>query len=222
MTRHVMAVGVLVAMAAVTVGASDAVTPEEAIRVAVEERLGLPLGNVSVSDVMTRVEAEAGLVAQPEVTARLGKTSRFVLSARGVRRGLAVAVVTAVGLHPRAARAVARDEAIDAEAITLSEGLLPPLPIKPLLTPEFLIGLAARRNIAAGEALTPAILRVPPVIKSGDPVDIIVRIGAVSVTGSGIASGSGQIGEQIRVMQPHSSRPLTARIVGPGAVEIVK
>jgi flagella basal body P-ring formation protein FlgA len=53
-------------------------------------------------------------------------------------------------------------------------------------------------------------------------VDIIVRIGAVSVTGSGIASGSGQIGEQVRVMQPHSSRPLTARIVGPGAVEIVK
>ena len=94
MTRHVMAVGVLAAMAAVTVGAWDAVTPEEAIRVAVEERLGLPLGNVSVSDVMTRVEAEAGLVAQPEVTARLGKTSRFVLSARGVRRGIAVAVVT--------------------------------------------------------------------------------------------------------------------------------
>jgi hypothetical protein len=53
-------------------------------------------------------------------------------------------------------------------------------------------------------------------------VDVTVRIGVVTVTGTAIASGSGQVGDVIRVIQPHGSRLLTARIVGTGAVEIVQ
>jgi len=59
-------------------------------------------------------------------------------------------------------------------------------------------------------------------VRSGDSVDVTVRIGVVTVTGTAIASGSGQVGDVIRVIQPHGSRLLTARIVGTGAVEIVQ
>jgi flagella basal body P-ring formation protein FlgA len=166
--------------------------------------------------------AQAGLVAVPEATARLGRPARFVLSAAGVRRGVAVATVTVTCSCPRASRKIARDEAIDRNAIDLSEGPLAGLPIKPVLAVEALTGLAARRDIMAGEALTAAVLRVPPVVKSGDTVDVTVRIGVVSVTGTAIASGSGQVGDVIRVMQPNSSKLLPARIVGTGAVEIVQ
>ena len=87
-------------MAATTNAASTAVTPAEAIRVAVLQRLGVP-GVAEVTHVRTKVADEAGLVAEPEATARLGKPARFVLSAGGVRRGVAVATVTVVCLTRR-------------------------------------------------------------------------------------------------------------------------
>ena len=211
----------LVLMAATTITAATVVTPAEAIRLSVLQRLGVP-GVAEVTHVKTKVVEEAGLVAEPEATARLGKPSRFVLSVAGVRRGVAVATVTVVCRHPKASRSIAREEAIDGSAIDLSEGPLRGVPIKRLLTIDALTGLTARRAIAAGEPLTAAALHVPPLVKSGDSVDVTVRIGLVSVTGTGIASGSGQVGDVIRVMQPNSSRLLTGRIVGTGAVEIVQ
>ena len=211
----------IVLMAATTLAAATAVTPAEAVRASVLQRLGLSCV-ADVAQVTTKVAAEAGLVAEPEATARLGKPARFVLSVRRVRRGVAVATVNVTCRHPRASRPIARDEAIDRDAIALSDGPLRGLPIRPLLSLEALNGLAARRDIAAGEALTAAVLRVPPVVRSGDAVDVTVRIGVVAVTGIGIASGSGQIGDVIRIAQPNSSRLLTARIVGTGAVEIVQ
>jgi len=161
-------------------------------------------------------------VAQPEAAARIGQPARFVLSVNGVRRGLAVATVTVEVAYPRATRSIARDEVIDAGAVHVTEGLMTGLQIRALITADRARGLQARRDIAAGEALTESVLRVPPVIKSGDAVEATVRIGSVTVTGTGTASGSGQVGDVIRVMQPHSSRLLNARIVGPGAVETVK
>ena len=215
-------VGILVlVMAATTIAASTAVTPAEAIRASVLRRLGVA-AVAEVAHVTTKVAEEAGLVAVPEATARLGKPARFVLSAGGVRRGVAVATVTVTCRCPRASRRIARDEAIDRGAIDLSDGPLRGLPIKPVLAVEALTGLAARRDIVAGEVLTAAVLRVPPVVKSGDTVDVTVRIGVVSVTGAATASGTGQVGDVIRVKQPNSSKLLPARIVGTGAVEIVQ
>src|SRR5215204_2392597 len=144
-----------VLIGATTIAASPAVTPAEAIRLSVLRRLGVP-GAAEVTHLTTKVAEETGLVAEPEATARLGKPARFVLSVAGVRRGVAVATVTVICRHPKAARNVARDEAIDRSAIDLSDGPLRGLPIKPLLTMDALAGLAARRDIAAGEPLTAA------------------------------------------------------------------
>lgn len=211
----------LVLMAATTITASTAVTPAEAIRASVLQRLGVA-AVVEVPHVATKVAEEAGLVAAPDATARLGRPARFVLSAGGVRRGVAVATVTVSCRCPRASRKIARDEAIDRSAIDLSDGPLRGVPIRPVLAAAAMTGLAARRDIIAGEPLTAAVLRVPPVVRTGDTVDVTVRIGVVSVTGTATASGSGQVGDIIRIMQPHSSRLLSARIVGTGAVEIVQ
>ena len=194
---------------------------EEAIAVAVREQLGASAAIVVV-DLVTKVGAEPGLSAQPEPAARLGQPARFVLSVKGSRRGVAVATVKVTARYPRASRNIARDEAIDAGAIRSSDESLSGVTIRALLPSDGVSGLRARRDILAGEALTGSVLRVPPLVKSGDSVDATVRIGTVSITTTGIASGSGQVGDVIRVMQPHSSRLLTARIVGPGAVEIVE
>ncbi len=214
-------IAVLTMAVTASVSASTAVTPEEAIATAVRAHVGVS-ASIVVVDVATKVRGEAGLSAQPDPAARLGQPARFVLSVNGARRGLAVATVKVTASYPRASRNIARDEAIDAGAIRLSDETLSGVTIRALLSGGSVNGLRARRDIVAGEALTESVLRVPPLIKSGDSVDATIRVGAVSITTTGIASGSGQVGDVIRVMQPHRSRLLTARIVGPGAVEIVE
>jgi flagella basal body P-ring formation protein FlgA len=85
-----------------------------------------------------------------------------------------------------------------------------------------IIGLKARRNIAAGEALTDAVLDVPPLVKSGDTVTITATVGSVQVTGSAIASSSGHRGDVIRVTPKPHGRPVRARITGESTVEVVQ
>ncbi len=85
-----------------------------------------------------------------------------------------------------------------------------------------IVGAQARRDIRAGEVLTDAALIVPPVVKSGDEVRVSVSTGAIEVTGVGRASGSGRVGDLIRVLLPSSRKGLKARITGPGSVEIVR
>jgi flagella basal body P-ring formation protein FlgA len=196
------------------------VSPHDAILASVREHVGSS-AVVLVDEITTKVTSEAGLVAEPDAAARLGQLARFMLSVNGKRRGMAIAKVTVRMPYPRAARSIARDEMLDVGAIAAVDSELTGLPMHALLTPDEVKGLKARRDIAKGEALTESALRVPPIVKSGDAVDATVRIGTVSVTTSGTASGSGQIGDVIRVMQPHSSRLLNARIVGPGVVEIL-
>jgi flagella basal body P-ring formation protein FlgA len=213
-------IALIVLAGSVTTSAIGGVSPRDAILSAVRERVGTA-ATITVGEVATKVMSEAGLVARPEQAARLGQPARFVLSVNGRWRGLAVATVTVRSTYPRAGRSIARDETLDGSAVSLIEGDLTGVTIRALLTMDAVSGLKARRDIAKGEALTDAVLRVPPLVKSGDAVDATVRIGTVSVTTSGTASGSGQVGDVIRVMQPHSSRLLNARIVGPGAVEIL-
>lgn len=213
---------VALAAAVVTLGASapaDVTTPEEAIRAAVAERVRIP-ADIRVTELETSVADEAGLVATPDVAARLARPARFVLEAAGVRRGLAVAVVTVHARYPTAARSIARDEAIGLDAVDFIDGPLPALRVREILDEADLPGLEARRDIARGEPLTAAVLRVPPLVRSGDEVEVIVRIGDVRVTGTGFASGSGRLGDTIRVRPPETRRLLTGRIVGPGRVEI--
>jgi flagella basal body P-ring formation protein FlgA len=214
-------VAVALCAAASAAAAPATVSPSTAIADAIVRRLGAGAA-VSVINVETTVKDEAGLTAEPEATARFAKPSRFVLSAHGARRGLAVAIVMARAPVPRAARAIARDEAIGLDAVRFTVGELPAIPIRPLLAEQDLVGTAARRNIVAGEPLTAALVRLAPLVRSGDEIDVTVRIGGVKVTGTGRASGSGRVGDLIRVMQPNTKQTLTGRITGPGAVEVVE
>ena len=219
MTRVLVAVALCAAASAAAAPAT--VSPSTAIAEAIVRRLGAGAA-VSVINVETTVKDEAGLTAEPEVTARFAKPSRFVLSAHGARRGLAVAIVMARAPVPRAARAIARDEAIGLDAVRFTVSELPAIPIRPLLSEQDLVGTTARRNIVAGEPLTAALVRLAPLVRSGDEIDVTVRIGGVKVTGTGRASGSGRVGDLIHVMQPNTKQTLTGRITGPGAVEVVE
>jgi flagella basal body P-ring formation protein FlgA len=222
--RFVLALGI--AAMAFNVGAASvsrlvATTPAQAIQRAVAQRIGGDVF-VEVTDLKTDVSSEAGLAAQLDPAARLGQPMRVVMFTGSLRRGSAVATVNAIARYARAARAIKRDEVIGSSSIDIVSGALPELPLRRMPPPDEVLGVKARRAIAAGEPLTSAVLVLPPSVKSGDKVRVKVTVGRVEVSGSAIASGTGNDGEIIHILQPHTRRPMKARILGPGAVEVIE
>jgi flagella basal body P-ring formation protein FlgA len=213
--------GVIVAASGRTAStAAMAVAPAEAIARAVAERMGEDV-EVEILSLNTAVKAERALQAMPEPGGRVGQPMRFVMMVGRARRGIAVATVKVVAAYARAARTIGRDETIAREAIEIVEGELAGLPLKRLPAPEDVVGLTARRDIAAGEPVTQALVDVPPLVRSGDTVVLTVVVGTVQVTSQATASVSGREGEVIRVVS-QGGRALKARVTGPGAVEVVR
>lgn len=199
-----------------------------AIERAVQERMGSV--RVTVID-LTRTGERCGsvtvtecesLVAFPEPGSRLGRPMRFILAVGDTRVGSVVAKLAVTGAAIRSSRAVARGESIDPDAIELVETELEGILLDRLPTMSEIVGAQARRDLRVGEILTASTVLVAPVVKSGDEVKVSLSTGAIQVTGVGRASGSGQVGDLIRVLVPSSRRGLKARITGPGSVEIVR
>jgi flagella basal body P-ring formation protein FlgA len=138
------------------------------------------------------------------------------------RVGVAVATVVVTGPHAVAARAIARDEEIADADIAIVEGDWPAVALTRLPAQDDIVGLKARRNIAAGEALTGLVLDVPPLVRAGDVVTVTATVGSVTVTGAATASGSGHRGDIIRVTPKPNGRPVRARIMGQAAVEVLQ
>jgi flagella basal body P-ring formation protein FlgA len=188
-----------------------------AIERAVIDRMGDV--QVVVHEVSTRVADRSGLAAAIEPGSRLGQPIRFVLTAAGERVGSAVARIEVVGRAPAARRAFARDEEITAGDVDLATVEIKNVMLRRMPELGDVVGARARRDIVAGELLTSALVSVPPAVRSGDEVRVIVTMGQVEVSGVGRASGSGQVGDMIQVATS-SRKVLKARIVGRGAVEI--
>jgi flagella basal body P-ring formation protein FlgA len=222
--RFVLALGITATVFSAGVSSVSrfvATTPAQAITQAVAEKIGGDVA-VRITSLETAVADESGLQAQIDPAARLGQPTRIMLTSDGVRRGAAVATMQVTARYARASRAIARDEAITQDTFEVVNGELPAIALRRVPTPGEVVGLKARRAITRGEALTSAVLMLPPAVRSGEQVTVKVAIGRVEVSGVAVASGSGQAGDIIRIMQPRSRRLVKARIIGPGAVEVIE
>jgi flagella basal body P-ring formation protein FlgA len=213
-------VAVFLAIARAVFAAPAVVTPAAAIEQAVERRIGHGVA-VAIDALDTRVVPEAGLQAHLEPGARIGQAMRVVLTVGRMRRGVATVTVQVSGAYARAARAIARDAVLTLADIETVDGAWPAVQFVRLPEPREVVGLTARRNIVPGEPLTSTVLDVPPLVRAGDDVVVVAKVGAVQVTGDAVASSSGRRGDTIRVT-PKNGRPIRARITGLASVEVVR
>jgi flagella basal body P-ring formation protein FlgA len=63
-------------------------------------------------------------------------------------------------------------------------------------------------------------ISLPPLVKRGDIVKIVANTGIMTITATGMVKQKGRKGEMVRVMNTDSNRIVTARVTGPGAVEV--
>jgi flagella basal body P-ring formation protein FlgA len=194
-----------------------------AIQDAVAERLGP--GAVVTADVTdARVgEVPDGIVAWPDQGARAGALGRFTLFASGSRRirvGEATARVSASVQTVRLRRAVTRGQVVgpdDIEQVRQEhEG---PLLRTPLV--DDVVGVQARRDLAAGATLSLSDLTPEQAIRSGESVRAVVRIAGVEVSTTAIALQTGAKHEVIRLTNPGSRKALLGRVTRRGEVEVI-
>lgn len=86
--------------------------------------------------------------------------------------------------------------------------------------PSELIGMAARRALRPGVAVSTADFVRPNVVNRGDLVTIVFETRNLTITGRGQAQEAGTIGDLVTVINPQSKRTLHAVVLGPGRVGV--
>lgn len=74
-------------------------------------------------------------------------------------------------------------------------------------------------SMAAGPAMGPA---PEQVVRRGERVSLIARVGAVVATVDALALRDGAAGEVIRVRNLQNGKELSARVIGAGQVEVTQ
>lgn len=157
--------------------------------------------------------------ATPESAARTGVPSWFTLSGPG--RALRVrATVHVDAPHTRAARPLSRGRQLLADDLRPSEGAVDGARFQKIPSMTMLAGARVMRVVAADAVVEMLDVALAPVIKAGESVVAMVRIGSVEVTATMTAIDNGGLGEHIRIAHRDRKRVLNAKVVGPGRVEV--
>jgi flagella basal body P-ring formation protein FlgA len=211
-------------------GPADEAGVRAAIVEAVRARVG-GAAEVRLEDVVIKApRGEGRLVAKPEPGARLGRPIRFSLATTrsdapaGMTwaAGYAIATVLVATDCARVARPVPAGAVVASDDIVAERADPGAILLQRVPAAAELVGARASRRLEPGELLLPTMVSARCLVRSGDRVTIRVSAGGVEAESQGVATQSGGAGDTIRVVNPSSRRPITARVVGPAEVEVIR
>lgn len=78
----------------------------------------------------------------------------------------------------------------------------------------------ARRSLSAGTPITNNDVTLPPTVRQGDTVTVVVVCGSVKLRTTAQSKQDGRTGDTVKVRPSISDQDVRARITGPGTVEI--
>lgn len=95
-----------------------------------------------------------------------------------------------------------------------------PMNQAPLTGLEQVLGAEATRDIPPGTVLSAMMFRIPPVVKAGDEVSVILVSGGLTLITKGQARSAGAKGQLIKVVNLETKTEFVARVTGPNRVEV--
>ncbi len=119
-----------------------------------------------------------------------------------------------------AARSLPRGQLLSASDLSLARRDLARLPQGYFRDPAEVAGQQLKRNVTAGQALTPALLKAPRTIRRGERVTLVAGGNGVEVRMPGIALNNAARGETVRVRNVSSKRIVLGVVAGPGLVQV--
>jgi len=191
---------------------------------AVQARVARPGARVEVTVEDVRIRgaiAGTGLRATPDAGSRAGGPMRFILHGegdRGARVGSADAVVRLRTAYAQATRALGAGAILTAADVAAVAGDPGRVPLQPLPQADALIGARLRRAIAAGGPIAGDAVTAAPLVRRGDDVATMVRVGPVVARGRATTLDDGVLGALVRLQI--EQRRLRGRVRGAGEVEI--
>ncbi len=87
-------------------------------------------------------------------------------------------------------------------------------------SPQQVVGMIARRNIAAGQIIRASALEKPREVNQGDYIRVKVVDGLALISFEAVAGSSGRIGDTVVVHNPSSGRNFRAVVEGQGQVRV--
>jgi flagella basal body P-ring formation protein FlgA len=119
------------------------------------------------------------------------------------------------------ARSLARGDTVAAEDLRVERQPRNRLALAhAVVDPREIVGLQARRQLRAGQAVAASEFMRPLVVSRGDIVTLVYRTRALQITGRGQALQAGSVGDLVPVLNPQSKRTLHGTVTGHGLVEI--
>lgn len=91
----------------------------------------------------------------------------------------------------------------------------------PCLSLREILGKRVKHNFRAGSVIESDDVEMPPLVKKGQLVKIILNHGPLFLSASGIARMSGTLNQVIRVQNVNSRKLIFCRITAPGIVEVI-
>lgn len=82
------------------------------------------------------------------------------------------------------------------------------------------VGMQAKKYIAAGNMFKINDISMPPVLKNNDPVNIVYSSGAINLKTTGVALGAGAVGDMIKVKNVNSGAVLLGQIINKNTVRV--
>ncbi len=227
-SRGSLRIAAVLAFAGWLLPSAAAAVDEQAVRRAIEAAVRRQVGEVAslaVRDLSIRGagDAEGSVFVSLPADARAGVPLRVHLKVmrpdgRAARFGEAQCVLDLRLRGVRTRRAIGRGEAIAAADVESLDVDAAGWGLRPL--PTEVAGARAVTDLPAGQVVQRQMVVPAPLVRSGEAVTITVRAGGLQVQTRGVAAQAGRLGDVIRVVNADSGRRVSARVVGPAAVEV--
>lgn len=110
-------------------------------------------------------------------------------------------------------RALAAGELITGDSVSFERRDIGRMPPGYCTNLDSILGLAVKRQLSPGTAVTNSMLAKPILIKRGKTVTIVAKIGGIEVSAPGIALQNGSESQFIRVKNTNSNKIITGQVV---------
>jgi len=121
-----------------------------------------------------------------------------------------------------ARRALPAGAPIDPRAVELADADLTRLAGPPLRDRAQVAGLVPRRTLGAGRVLSEDALAPAPLVRRGDPVELLVEAGRLLVRAAGIARQDGAVGDVVAAQNAATGTELLARVRADGSLLVLR
>jgi flagella basal body P-ring formation protein FlgA len=162
-------------------------------------------------------------VAAPRSQQLMGDCSLavdFSVNGHSRKRIWATAQVEVLGPVVVTRKPLGRYKPITEDDIVMQTMDLANLPSNVLTVPEAVLVKRTKRAIGAQTPLRADVIELPPLVKRGDLVMIIVESKGLKVTARGLVKRKGRLGERIPVVNVDSKKVLYARVIDSNTVKV--